>query len=182
MNCLSWAGPGNDQTSPSSKNTRMSKHHRSSGLVLTSYLAKFGFARLLRHIGQQLTSPNQRLKIHEDGGTMWSAWWKVEVYWFPTNVNSTKLTNYTCHSDMVPVLSTELVFLLHWGTHVNLDGCNKLRRTIESTLCWLKIIWGGSRSNSNQVQIPHMLNVSVKSYDTGGGGGRLRLSTISFRY
>ena len=86
--------PGNDQTSPSSKNTRMSKHRRSSGLVLTSYLAKFGFARLLRHIGQQLTSPNQRLKLHEDGGMMWSAWWKVEVYWFPTNVTSTKLTNY----------------------------------------------------------------------------------------
>ena len=86
MFVLSKNIPGKDQTPPSSKNTRMSKRQRFSGLVLTSYLAKFGFARLLRHIGQQLTSPNQRLKLHEDGGTMRSAWWKVEVYWFPTNV------------------------------------------------------------------------------------------------
>ena len=33
---------------------------------------------------------------------------------------------------------------MHWGTHVNLEGCNKLRRRIESTLCWLKKIWPNS--------------------------------------
>lgn len=145
MKCLSWANI-------SQETTKRPHHPKTHGcLNITGLLALFSrrtwrnldspgsFATLDNNLPHQ-TNDWSYMRMVEWCGVRGGKWKCIDSP--PMSLQQSWLI--TCHSDMVPVLSTELIFLMHWGTHVNLEGCNKLRRRIESTLCWLKIIWPNS--------------------------------------